>query len=33
MPIANINDANLWYEVMGQGEPLSASSRLHRLQG
>ena len=22
MPIANINDANLWYAVMGQGEPL-----------
>ena len=22
MPIANINEADLWYEVMGQGEPL-----------
>ena len=22
MPIANINNADLWYDVMGQGEPL-----------
>ena len=22
MPIANINEADLWYDVLGQGEPL-----------